>query len=131
MLKLALLWFRTKMFSRGDRSRLLRKGILVSCGVLSLTCFLSRIILAAYFIDTRPRDSQPAAGSIYPTYLKVSYGATVFLTQNEKVLLELLIPTSIVCFAVGAFLNTRWKILAPYKKSKSDRTIITKRKGPN
>ena len=116
MLKLALFWFRMKMLSLSDCATLLRKTILVSCSVLFITCFLSSIVLDAYFIDRRPRESQPAEGRIYPKYLKSSYGATVYLTEREKMLSDLLFPLSFIIIGIGIVLNTRWKLLAPYKE---------------
>jgi hypothetical protein len=131
MLKLALFWFRMKMLSRSDRAMLLRKIVLVSCLVLFITCFLSSIVLDSYFIDNRPRQSQPAEGRIYPKSLKTSYGATVYLTEKEKMLSDLLFPFSFIIMVIGIALNTRWKLFAPYKKSKSDLPIATKRKNPD
>ncbi len=118
------------MLSQSDGATLLRKTILVSCLVIFITGFLSTIVLDSYFIDHRPRESQPAEGRIYPKYLKSSYGATVYLTEKEKMLSDLLFPFCFVILGIGIVLNTRWKLLAPYKKSGSDAPSATKRKKP-
>jgi len=131
MLKVTLLWLWVKMSSYDDRAKWLRKTILVSFLVLSIACFVSNILVDSYFIDNRPRESRPAEYRTYPRRLKVSYGATVYLTENEARLSDVLLPASLVIFVFGAVLNTRWKILAPYHNSKSEAPIAKKRKSSN
>ena len=128
MLKVAWLWLRVHVFADKEHMLLARKALLVSCLVLFLACFFSQILLDAHYLENNPRSPRPDEGRIYPQYIKVSYGATVYLTNDEKLLRDMLMPTAIAFFAAGAFLNARWKLLAPYKKSKSEMPVTTKRK---
>jgi hypothetical protein len=107
------------MGPRSDGATLLRKIALVSCVVIFLTGFFSKIVLDAYFVDRRPREPKPAEGRIYPKYIISTgpYRATVYLTWKEKALSDLLIPFSFIMFGIGYGLNTRWKLFAPYKQS--------------
>ena len=119
------------MLSGGEFATLLRKSVLVSCLVLFIAGFVFTIVLDAYFIDNRPREARPAEGRVYPKYLKSSYGATVYLTDKEKMLSDWVFPLSFVIVGIGILLNTRWKLLAPYKKSKADVRIGPKRNHPD
>lgn len=105
--------------------------MLLSCVVLFITGFVSKIVLDAYFIDNRPREAHPTEGRVYPRNLKSSYGATVYLTHKEKVLSDWLFPLCFVIVGIGIVLNSRWKLLAPYKKSDPNVPIASKRKSPN
>jgi hypothetical protein len=120
-----------KLRSGSELATWLRKTVLVSCLVLFIGGFVSTIVLDAYFIDNRPREAQPAKGRVYPKYLKSSYGATVYLTDKEKMLSDWLFPLSFVIVGIGVALNTRWKLFAPYKKSTSDVPIGPKRNKPD
>jgi len=57
-------------------------------------------------------------GRTYSQFIKVSYGATVFLTRREHLLSESLMPMFGGFFLIGYFLNRRWKLFAPFKKDK-------------
>ena len=70
--------------------------------------FVFTIVLDAYFIDNRPREAQPAKGRVYPKYLKSSYGATVYLTDKEKMLSDWLFPLSFVIVAHEFLSKLQW-----------------------
>jgi len=98
---------------------LLQKSLLVLLIVLGITCFSSKLLLDSYYLENRPRDLRAEEGRTYPQYIKVSYGATVFLTRREHLLSESLTPMFLGFMLIGYFLNTRWKLFAPFKKDKS------------
>src|SRR5687767_14053659 len=112
------------------KAALLRKTVLLSCVVLVLSGFVSMIVLDAYLIDNRPREAHPTEGRVYPKYIKSSYGATVYLTHKEKDLSDWLFPLSLVIVGIGIALNSRWKILAPYKSVSPNVPIAPKKKSP-
>ena len=98
--------------------RLLQKPSLILLVVLGLACFIAKLLLASYYLENRPREPRPAEGMIYPESIKVSYGATVFLTEGEHLLFEWLMPAFLVAMLIGYLLNMRWKQFAPYKEEK-------------
>ena len=98
-----------------DWSKLLQKSLLVMLIVLGLTCFISKFLLDAYFLENRPREPKTEEGRTYSQFIKVSYGATVFLTRREHLLSESLLPMFGGFMLIGYFLNKRWKLLGPFK----------------
>ena len=110
-----------------DSFKLLQKSLLVLLIVLGLTCFISKFLLDAYYLENRPRAPRTEEGRTYSQFIKVSYGATVFLTQREHLLSELLMPMFLGFMLIGYFLNKRWKIFAPFKEDNWSRRISTKR----
>jgi len=111
-------WLLAKVFSRKERVVVLQKALLVSCIVLSLTCFFSNMLVDSYYLENRPRQVRPAEGRVHPKFIKVSYGATVYLTKRENLLSDLLIPSFVAIFVIGYILNARWKHFEPYKESR-------------
>lgn len=99
-------------------SKLLQKSLLVLLIVLGITCFSSKLLLDSYYLGNRPREPRTEEGRTYSQYIKVSYGATVFLTQREHLLSESLMPMFLGFMLIGYLLNTRWKLFAPFKKEK-------------
>ena len=96
-------------------TKLLKKSLLVLLIVLGLTCFISKFLLDAYFLENRPRAARTEEGRTYSQFIKVSYGATVFLTRREHLLSESLLPMFGGFMLIGYFLNKRWKLLGPFK----------------
>jgi hypothetical protein len=117
------------MTSLRESLRLLQKSILILLIVLGLACFVAKLLLASYYLENRPREPRSAEGLIYPEYIKVRYGATVFLTERERLLFEGLMPAFLVAMIIGYLLNMRWKHFAPYKKGKQGVPVMTNRKG--
>lgn len=107
--------------------KLLQKSLLVLLMVLGITCFISKLLLDSYYLDRRPRESRAEEGRIYSQYIKMSYGATVFLTKREHILSESLMPMFFGFMLIGYLLNMRWKHFAPFKREKWSRRISTKR----
>lgn len=106
-----------------DSSKLLQKSLLVLLVVLGITCFSSKLLLDSYYLENRPREPRIEEGRTYSQYIKVSYGATVFLTQREHLLSESLMPMFLGFVLIGYLLNTRWKLFAPFKKDKWSQRI--------
>jgi hypothetical protein len=111
-----------------DASRVLKRSLLILFVALAMVCFISKILLDAYFLDNRPREPRPAEGRTYTQYIKVSYGDTVFLTKGEHLLSETLFPLFLVFILIGGALNMRWKQLAPYKQERFARPENTKKR---
>jgi hypothetical protein len=109
-----------------DSSKLLQKSLLILLIVLGITCFGSKLLLDSYFLGNRPREPRTEEGRTSSQFIKVNYGATVFLTQREHLLSESLMPMFLGFMLIGYLLNTRWKLFAPYKKDKWSRRISTK-----
>jgi hypothetical protein len=99
-------------------TKLLQKTLLVLLIVLGLTCFISKFVLDAYYLENRPREPRTEEGRTYAQFIKVSYGATVFLTRREHLLSESLLPMFGGFILIAYLLNRRWKLLAPFKKDK-------------
>ncbi len=116
------------MASFRELIRPLQKSLLILLVVLGLACFTAKLLLASYYLENRPREPRPAEGRTYPEYIKVSHGATVFLTEREHLLFEWLMPAFLVTMIVGCSLNMRWKHFAPYKKEKQATPLVTARK---
>jgi hypothetical protein len=116
------------MASLRESLRTLQKPILILLVVLGLTCFVAKLLLASYYLENRPREPRPAEGRVHPEYIKVSYGATVFLTEREHLVYGWLMPAFLVAMLTGYMLNMRWKHFAPYKKGKRGAPVMTKRR---
>ena len=112
------------MTSLKESFRVLQKLLLILLVVLGLACFVAKFWLASYYLENRPKEPRPAEGMVYAEYIKVSYGATVFLTEREHLLFEWLMPAFLVAMIIGYLLNMRWKHFAPYKKEKLAGTAV-------
>ena len=99
-------------------TKLLQKTLLVLLIVSGLTCFISKFLLDAYYLGNRPREPTTEEGRTYSQFIKISYGATVFLTRREHLLSESLMPMFAGFMLIGYLLNRRWKLLAPFKEGK-------------
>ena len=104
-----------------DSSKLLQKSLLVLLIALGITCFISKFLLDSYYLGNRPREPRTEEGRTYSQFIKVTYGATVFLTKREHLLSELLLPMFPGFMLIGYLLNKRWKIFAPFKQDKRSR----------
>src|SRR4030095_7024428 len=100
-----------------DWSELLQKSLLVLLIVLGITCFSSKFLLDSYYLGNRPREPRTEEGRTYSQFIKISYGATVFLTRREHFLSESMMPMFLGFMLIGYFLNMRWKLFAPLKKT--------------
>ena len=119
-----------KLLLASELATLVRKIVLAGCGFLFIAGFVSKIVLDAYFLDNRPREVQPAEGRVYAKYIKLSYGATVYLTDKEKMLSDWL-SLSLGIVAIGIALNAGLLLLAPDKQSKSNVSVGPKRRNPD
>lgn len=90
-------------------SNTIRKALITLFAAMFLAGFAGKIVLDAYYIENRPREPVPAEGRIYPKSLKVTYGATVYLTENESWCVDLIVPVTLFCVLVGGVLQTYWK----------------------
>ena len=104
-----------------DWPRLLQKSLLVLLIALGLTCFISKFLVDAYYLENRPREPRTEEGRTNSQFIKVSYGATVFLTRREQLLTELLLPMFGGFMLIGYFLNKRWKLLGPFKTESANK----------
>jgi len=109
-----------------DSYKQLQKSLLVVLIVLGITCFSSKLLLDAYYLGNRPREPRTEEGRTYSQFIKVSYGATVFLTRREHLLSESLMPMFGGFMLIGYLLNTRWKLFAPFKKDSTKSSATEK-----
>jgi hypothetical protein len=84
-----------------------KKFVIVGCVVLALACFFTTICLDAYYRTNRPFEAEPAVGRVYGTQL--SKGVLVYLTHQEQVIYQLLMPSSVGLLIIAILLNLYWK----------------------
>ena len=97
----------------------LQKSLLVLLIVLGLTCFFSKLLLDAYYLENRPREPRTEEGRTYPQFITVSDGATVFLTPRERLLSESLMPMFFGFMLIGYLLNRRWNLRSTKRQVES------------
>jgi len=87
----------------------LRKIVVIALMVVCFGTIAFSIYLDEYFYRTRPRQSEPQAGRIYPKW--IHHGTLVYLTRIEKLPFELSWYVGGIA-AMGAYLlNQRWKVI--------------------
>ncbi len=90
---------------------LLRKLLIGVLLVSAAICFGYILYLDSYYHLYGAREPKPEEGRIYAK--TVYHGSHVFLTRDEGLKFNVLLPSaSILCAVVGFYLATRWKYIS-------------------